>query len=173
MEDVMTEPVVVVDPVVDEPKADANGKYPESVPYTKYIGVKEKFTRVETELKGQVSKLEEQLKAAPNAEEFTKTKGELDALKAELTTAKAELSSFKESSLTAKREALVLRGIPKEKVSGLTEKEMDTLASIVGSVSGILPKPRPDFGGGGGGTGVVGSTKDRIRKGFETLHPVN
>lgn len=151
---------------VEEPKAGADGKYPD-VPYTKYIGVKEKFTRVETQLKGQVADLEAKLKASPNPDEFSKTKAELETVKTNLIAATTELNTFKEKSILEKRKTLIEKGLTEEQVKGLSEKEMTTIAGVLGTIA----KPKADTGGGGGIT-PSGNAKERIRSGFDTLHPI-
>ena len=146
-----------------EPKED--DKHPETVPWSQYVGIKEKFTRVEKELTEKVSNLEEQLKKAPNAEEHGKIKEELDSTKTKLEETTTELTNLKEATVAEKRDTLIKRGVPEEKVKELSAKELDAVAVALGSI-----KPQPDLGNG---EGVFSPSKarDKISQGFETLHP--
>lgn len=132
--------------------ADKEGKYPEVVPYHKYVGIKEKFTRVEKELKDQVSSLEERLNKAPNAEEFIKSQKELGDLKAEHQKVTDELKGIKDKSVSELRETLKSKGVSEEDISGLGETELRVLTKAV-----VGFKPKPDLGGGGGSSGLKGT----------------
>lgn len=83
---------------------DEAGHFPAVVPWHKYVGIKEKFTRVETELRGKVSGLEERLKTAVGQEEHNKVKVELETLKGKLTQTETELTQTKAQTLKDKRD---------------------------------------------------------------------
>jgi hypothetical protein len=155
-------------PVVDAEPVEKDGKHPENVSWTQYVGIKEKFTRVETELKTKVASLEEQLKKAPNPEEFTKIKGELDTVKADHKKVSDELTATKERSISEKRNSLITKGVPAEKVKDLSEKELDAISGVLGTI--VTEKPKADFGNGGGGN-TPASSKERFARGFAALHP--
>ena len=144
---------------------DRDGKHPETVPWSQYVGIKEKFTRVETELTGKVTSLEEQLKGKVGTEEHTKIKTELESTKAELEKVSGELKVTQEKTLAEKRAVLIKRGIPEEQAKGLSEKELDNVNAVLATV-----KPKPDLGGGGGGESPAGA-KSKMQSGFESLHP--
>lgn len=150
-------------PVTPPPEGDK--QHPETVPWTQYVGIKEKFTKVEGELTGKVKTLEEQLSKTVSTDEHTKVADELKTAKSELEKVSGELKTIKDTSLSEKKEGLIKRGLPKEKVDSLTETEIDHIAGVLGTV-----KPGPDLGGGGGGTSPD-KAKDKLRSGFETLHP--
>lgn len=143
-------------------KPDKEGKYPEVVPYHKYIGIKEKFTRVEGELKGQVTSLEERLKTAISADEFDKVKKELEEAKGKLQTTEDELKTTKESTLAEKRATIIKSGIPEEKVKDMSIQELNAALVVLEH-----HKPGADMGGGGGGAAVPqGSPMELARQGY-------
>ncbi len=143
-------------------KPDAAGKYPEVVPWHQYVGIKEKFNRVETELRGQISSLEGRLKAAVSPEEHSKVMAELNTAKADLTRTATELTTIREKSLSEKRGLLTARGIPEDKVKALSEKEIDGALVVLQH-----SKPGPDLGGGNGsGTPLQGSPLELARQAY-------
>lgn len=151
------------DPIVDEGKKDVDesleeskDKHPETVPYEKYVGIKEKFNRVEKELKGQVSSLEEQLKSTVSTEEHTKIKGDLEKLSGELT-------SIKDASLTEKKSLLVKKNVPEETIKDMTVEQIDTVLKVLGASS-----PKPDMGMGGGNTDIL-STQEKLGQGISEM----
>ena len=155
------EPVVVSEPEKVEP--DKDGKLPEVVSWQKYVGIKEAWGKT----KEKVATLEEQLKQAVNPEEHTKIVKELDELKQTHQRTSEELTGLRNKSVSEKREFLKNKGIKEELLVDATEKELDILAKAVGDI-----KPKPDMGGGGGGgSDGVKSTRERIRSGFDSLHP--
>ena len=139
--------------VVDEPKVDAEGKHPETVSWSQYVGIKEKFNRVEGELKGQVTSLGEQLKNAVTPEEHERIKTELAEAKTKAQTATDELSSAKEKTLTEKRATLTKKGIPEDKIKDMSDKELDAAFMALEH-----SKPNPDLGGGGGTNQLMGKS---------------
>jgi len=153
---------------VEEIQPDKDGKYPETVPWSKYVGIKESLGKkvdaekhnTETE-RQKVTSLEEKLKGATSAEEFTKTKTELDETKGKLQTTEEELTNIKNQSLTEKRGTLTKRGIPEEKVKDMSGKELDAAIMALGH-----SKPGADLGGGGGSGDLRGSPMDLAVKAY-------
>jgi len=133
-------------------KPDASGKYPD-VPYSKYVGVKESLGKKLDAEKGKVANLEEQLKNAPNAEEHSRIKAELDATKAKLTEKETELTKIKEATASELRQTLLKRGVlPEERIKAMSEAEMKVALEVLGD-----KKPAPDMGSGGGSGELKGS----------------
>ena len=129
-----------------ELQKDEKGNFPETVPSTKYIGVKEAYGRA----KEKVATLEEQLNNAPNKEEHDKIVKELADKTAELETVKNELNQGKEKTANELRE--VLRGtktFSDEELSKMSEAELRVAVKATGSKNPSLP----DIAGGGGGSG--------------------
>ena len=150
-------------PVVEPVEKD--GKHPESVSWTQYVGIKEKLGKqVEAGTK-KVTDLEERLKTTVTAEEHKKVSEELTGTKKMLEDKTTELSTKVEATLSEKRAALVKRGVSEETAKGWSEKEIDAALTVE------IPKPKPDLGGGGGGGEPPAKGLDKIRGGFETLHP--
>ena len=143
-----------------------DGKYPEVVSWSKYVGIKEKFNRVETDLKGKVTNLEEQLKTTVSAEEHKKVQDELDKTKGELQTTSETLKTQQEKTLMEKRADLKNRGLSEDEVKAMSEKELDAVSLALAKI-----KPRADMGSGGGGSGAPSTGMGKIRQGFDTLHP--
>lgn len=130
-----------------EIKPDAAGKYPDTVPWNKYVSTKETISRKLDAERIKVTGLEEKLKNAVNPEEFTKNKKELDDTKANLQKVSDELKGIKEKSASEKREILTKRGVPEDKVKGMSEDALNAAVIVLAHAS----KPGPDLGGGGGG----------------------
>lgn len=144
-----------------EVKPDAAGKLPEIVPISKYVGVKEAWGRA----KEKVSSLEEQLKKAPNNDEFNRIKTELDTLKTEHQKVADELRGIKDKSVTDKKEVLKARGITDEDLKDTSDKELDRLIKV--TVKGTGNTPKPDLGSGGGNTGTLkGSPLELAAQGY-------
>jgi len=144
--------------------ADKGGKYPEVVPWSQYVGIKESLgNKIETE-RAKVTSLEEKLKTATSTEEFEKVKTELVDTKNKLQETSDELNTTKEKTLTEKRNVLIKRGIPEEKVKDLSGKELDA-AFVVLEHS----KPGADLGGGSGGSeALVGSPMELAQRAYST-----
>lgn len=149
---------------VPEVKPDASGKYPETVPYKDYVGVKESLGRKLDKATAKVTELEEQLKNAGSPEEVTKMREELNLTKTQLSTLQKAETERAEQALQARRDALK-QFVPEEKL-----KVMDASAIEVLEAALIAAKPRPD-----NGDGMVSSdratAKSKISAGFEALHP--
>ena len=152
---------------VGEPKADADGKFPETVSWKQYVGIKESLGGKLDKANQKVTSLEEQMAKAPNLEEHGKLKTELAEVKTNLETANTELTTSKEASLTEKRTALISKGIPEEKAKELSGKEIDAILGVIGEKT----VPKPDMGGGQGTLTDTSTGKARISAGFESLHP--
>ena len=159
-------PVVEGQQKVDEPVVEAGGKHPETVSWTQYVGIKEKLGKQVETATQKVTDLEERLKTAVSAEDHQKVAEELTGTKKLLEEKTTELNTKVEQSLSEKRSTLVTRGIPEEKVKGLSEKEIDAVLAIE------IPKPKPDLGSGGGGEAPARGI-DKVKRGFESLHPSN
>jgi len=154
--------------VVDDPQPDKDGKYPETVSWKQYVGTKESLgKKLEAERqstaseKQKVTSLEEKLKEATSAEEFTKVKTELDEVKGKLQTSEEELTTIKNQSLSEKRESLTKRGIPEEKTKDMSVKELDAAILALGH-----SKPGADLGGGGGSGDLKGSPMELAVKAY-------
>jgi len=120
---------------------DKEGKYPETVPWGKYVGIKEAWGKT----KEKVASLEEQLKQAVSPEEFNKVKQELEDTKTKFQRTSDELKGIKDKSVGEKKEFLKSKGILEEELAEATDKDLDILVKAVGSY-----KPKADLGGGGG-----------------------
>ena len=150
---------------VEQIQPDEHGKYPESVPWNQYVGIKESLgKKLDTE-RQKVTSLEEKLKGATSTEEVEKLKQQLTELEKKAEAATQELTTFKEQSLSERRAVLIKRGIPEEKTKEMSGKELDAAFAVLEHI-----KPNPDMGGGGGGAPpATGSGK--IRAAWDTLHP--
>ena len=148
--------------VVEEVKPDpATGKLPESIPTTKYIGVKEAYGRA----KEKAASLAEQLKNAPSKEEFDKINQKLTDTTAELEKVKTELNQGKEKTVSELREALKgNEAFTEEELKGMSETELRAAVKASGSKKSSLP----DLSGGGGSGGAVpqGSPLDLARQAY-------
>lgn len=143
--------------VVEEIQPDKEGKYPETVPWNQYVGIKESLgKKLDTE-RTKVTGLEEQLKNAVTPEEHGRIKQELEDTKTKLTDTTTELTDTKEKTLTEKRETLTKRGIPEDKVKDMSAKELDA-AFIVLEHS----KPGPDMGSGGGASSLATKSMEEL-----------
>ena len=152
-------------PVVEgEKAAEQKPSHPETVPYHQYIGLKEKFNKVEADLKGKVGVLEEQLKKAVSPEEHNKIKAELDATKAEKTKLETDMKAAKEQTLSEKRATLVKRGVPEADIKDMSEKELAIYEKALGIQT--TDKPRPDMGVGGGSGVPQGKPMDLARQAY-------
>lgn len=141
-------------PDAEEIKPGADGKYPETVPWNKYVGIKEslggKLTKAEEKAKG----LEEQLKNAPNKEEHDKVTQQLVDKTTELEKITTELNQGKEKTANELREALKdNKAFTEEELGKMSEAELRAAVKAAGSKKTSLP----DVSGGGGGGGVVPS----------------
>ena len=152
----------------DEPKVDTDGKHPETVSWSQYVGIKESLGNKLTTANQKVTSLEEQVAKAPNLEEHGKLKTELTEAKTALETATTELTTTKDASLAEKRAVLVTRGIPEDKAKELSGKEIDNIMGVIGDKK---PEPKADMGGGTGAITETSTGKARITAGFESLHP--
>jgi len=150
-------------PDAEEIKPGADGKHPETVPWNKYVGIKESLGgKLKTE--GDKAKsLEEQLKNAPNKEEHDKTVKELDEAKSELQKVKDELNQGKEKTANELREALKeSKAFTEEELGKMSEAELRAAVKAAGG----KPKSLPDLGGGGGGGVPTGSPMKLARDAY-------
>ena len=141
---------------------DEKGQYPKVVPWSKYVGIKESLGGKLQAAEDKVKSLEEQLKNAPNAEEFNRIKTELDETKGKLQTASDELKGIKEKSVSELKVALSGKGLSAERIEKMSEAEMRTVLEVLGD-----KKPAPDLGSGGGSGELKGSPMDLARRGYE------
>jgi hypothetical protein len=140
---------------------DSEGKYPKVVPWSKYVGIKESLGGKLQAAEEKVKSLEEQLKNAPNAEEFGRIKQELGDAKSQLETKTTELTSLQEKTATELKAELKKRGVSDEDVAEMSEAEMRRTIKVLGS-----KKPSPDLGGGGGSGELKGSPMELARQGY-------
>ena len=152
-------------PNAEEVKPDAEGKFPETVPWNRYVGIKESLGRKIEAEKTKVQGLEEQLKTTVTAEEHKKVSEELTGTKKMLDDKTTELTTKVEATLSEKRATLVKRGVSEETAKGWSEKEIDAALTVE------PPKPKPDLGGGGGSDQAPTGGRQKIQAGFGALHP--
>lgn len=151
------------DPPAEKPEDKGGKEHPETVPWNQYVGLKEKFNKVETELKGKISGLEEKLTQGISAEEHERIKQELDTTKGQLQQVSDELKSIKEASIVEKRNALKSRGMPEEKVDAMSGDALNAALEAL-----AFAKPAPDMGSGGGSGGLKGSPMELARIAYST-----
>lgn len=142
--------------------ADSEGKYPEVVPWSRYVGIKESLGKKLDAEKDKVSSLEEKLKSATNAEEHQKVVGELADANTKVQAATDELKTIKDGKLSELRDSLKNKGISEEDLKDMSEKELSTLAKVIGSY-----KPKADLGSGGGSGELKGSPMELARQAYE------
>lgn len=139
----------------EEIKPDASGKFPETVPWNQYVKAKETIgNKLEAE-KSKVQSLEEKLKNAPNAEEFTRIKLELDTTKTKLEETTNELTKIKEASTSEKKDFLKTKGYTDEELGKMTDEALTVTIKALERV-----KPKLDPGGGGGSPELKGKPQD-------------
>ena len=148
---------------IEEVKPDASGKYPETIPWSKYVGIKESLGKKLTSSEEKVKNLEEQLKKAPNADEFNQIKGELESTKTKLTEKEGELTKTKEATVTELRKNLIAKGLTEERVKTMSEAELKVALEVLGD-----KKPLPDLGGGGGSGVLQGSPMELAKQAYES-----
>ena len=147
---------------VDKELVDAGDKHPETVAWNQYVGIKESLGKKLGTATQKVGALEEQLKGAISKEEHERVKVELETAKTAQATADAALAASKSASLTEKRDVLVKKGVPEDKVKDMSVEQLDSLLGVIASY-----KPKADLGGGGGGTGIpVGSPMELARQAY-------
>jgi len=127
---------------VEEIQPDKDGKFPETVPWGKYVGVKETLGKA----KDKVASLEEKLQSAISTEEHEKVKQQLEEAQGKLNEATENLKNMKEASVSEKRSALVKRGLSEEKVKDMSEEALNGALSVLEAT-----KPLPDMSSGGAG----------------------
>jgi hypothetical protein len=146
-------------------------QHPESVPWSQYVGLKEKTRKIETRLQTRVTSLEEQVKNAAKVgtpEEIATLKTALETTKTELGKANEALKTFKDGSMTEKRTFLETKGVQKEKLASMGEKELEAVYSVLSTGVKDEPKakPGPDLGSGGGATTLTGKPMDLARQAY-------
>ncbi len=143
--------------------AGKDNKYPEVVPWSKYVGIKESLGNKLDAERAKVTSLEEKLNNAASTEELERVKGELKEATDKLQTTNEELNTTKEKTLTEKRSTLTKRGIPEDKVKDMSSEEL-TAAIVVLELS----KPNPDMGGGGGSGSLEGSPLELAQRAYSS-----
>ncbi len=146
----------MADPVIEGKQSEEgepfekDGKHPETVTWSQYVGTKESLGKKLDSAIQKVTALEEQIAKAVKPEEFTRIKTELDNVKAEHQKVSDELKKTKEATNSEKRTFLISRGVPEEEVKAMSEEALTVTARIVEHI-----KPKPDLGGGGGGSMIL------------------
>jgi hypothetical protein len=137
----------------------ADGKHPETVSWSQYVGIKESLGKKLDSATTKLTSLEEQVKLAIKPDEHQKLKSELEAEKAAKKSLTEELTKIKESSAAEKRAILISKGVPEEKVKSLSGESLNTAIMVL---EGINPgrKPGADLGSGGGGSIPKGNPRE-------------
>lgn len=144
-----------------------------TVPLTKYIGVKEmlgkreaSLTEAQTKLGQATTQVTEQTAVVKNLETQLE-QAKQSAVDPEQTKALTKERDDATTELATMKQELLLKehGIKPEEVENMNAEQVQ--AYIKGKGQG---KPAPDLGGGAG-AGIVGSGRDLIRSGFDSLHP--
>jgi hypothetical protein len=145
------------------------GKHPETVPWSQYVGTKESLGSKLDAANAKVSSLEEQVKTAVKPEDHQKVVAELNTLKGQHETVSKELSTIKDASAAEKRGKLVTSGVPEDKVKSMSVAELDVALLTVNSLSGgKLPIPKADLGSGSSTPPPAGSPMERARRAYST-----
>ncbi len=141
-----------------------------AIPKEKYDGVLRKMGEKDTEIQtltGKLQTLEEQLKNAPNMEEFNRIKEELGTKTQELEAVKGELGKVTSQTADSLRASLVSRGIAEDKVKDMSVADLQKLADVIGSIP-TQQKPLPDMGIGGGSGVPKGSPMELSRQAYSS-----
>jgi len=160
----------MADTVVDEGKSDvaeiqpdkATGKYPETVPWNQYVGIKESLGKKLDSANQRLTTLEEQLKTAVKPEDHKKIMDELVAVKATAESKDKELQAIRDASTAEKRNILKQKGVPEEEVKSMSAGELNAAVKAIGYV-----KPGADMGSGGGATVPKGSPMELARQAYQ------
>lgn len=138
--------------------------HPEVVPWSQHVAAKETISNKLKAAEEKASSLEEQLKNAPNKEEFDKITTELADAKQKLEKVTTELNQGKEKTANELREALKGGVFSEEELKSMSEAELRAAVKAAGS----KPTSRPDLTGGGGSSGELkGSPMDLARQAYE------
>ena len=155
-------------PEVDEGKPEVDeligedGKHPETISWSQYVGVKQSLGKKLDTANTKVVSLEEQLKIAVSPEDHRRLTEELTQVKTDHQTAADELKVIRESSASEKRDILKQKGVPEEDIKGMSEVELTTAVKVAGFI-----KPKLDLGAGGGGSGEMkGSPLELARRAY-------
>ena len=143
--------------VVDVVEPDATGKHPDSVPWDKYVGIKEAWGKSKTKLSG----LEEQLKGAVKPDDLTKVQSELVAEKAAHQTSLNELKNIREAGVKDLRTSLIGKGVPEADVNAMSEDALKAASKVLGYM-----KPGADMGTGGGSVRLTGNPMELARQAY-------
>ena len=140
------------------PEVDAQGKHPDSIPWSQYVGVKQSLGKKLDTATSKLTSLEEQLKTAVKPEDHAKVVAELTATKAEKEKAAAELKAIREASTSEKRSILQNKGVPESEVKAMSEDALNGAIKVLGYAT----KPGSDMGSGGGGSGSLHGTPQEL-----------
>ena len=157
----MSDPVDEGKGDVDEIQPDADGKYPDSVPWDKYVGVKESLGKKLDSERERAKSLEEQLTKAISPEDHQKLQTQLDEANTSLQKVTEELEGVKGKSISEKRDFLIKKGISEEEVKEMSE---EALGAAVKVLEGY--KPKPDLGDGGGSGELKGSPMELAKTAY-------
>ena len=146
-----------------EVQKDEKGNFPENIPSSKYIGVKEALGRA----KEKNASLEEQLSKRPTQEAYEELQKKYDEANAKVKTADEEKAKATEKTVTELKEGLKKSGVyTDEELEKMSETELSTAAKVVARMGG-KPKPLPDLGDGGqGGSVPKGSPMQLAREAY-------
>jgi hypothetical protein len=143
--------------VVDVIEPSADGKHPDSVPWEKYVGVKEAWGKSKTKVSG----LEEQLKTAVKPDEHARLVTELTQTKEAKVALETQIKTIQEASAKDLRTSLISKGVPEVEVNAMSKDALEAASKVIGYM-----KPRPDLGGGGGSGGLKGSPQELARQAY-------
>lgn len=139
-----------------------DGKYPETVSWGQYVGIKESLGKKLDTATQKVGTLEEQLKGAISAEEHNKIKAELETIKTTQQKSADEAKVALDASLKEKRDTLIKKGVAEDKIANMSLEQIDSLLLVAAGIT-----PGADMGGGGGGSGELkGSPMELARQAY-------
>jgi len=147
--------------VAGEVQPDAAGKFPETVSWSQYVGIKESLGgKLEAE-REKVKNLEEQISKAIKQEDFEAVKQQLDEAKTSAQKVQDELKGVKDKSVEDKRNYLKSKGMVEADYADADETTLNAMIKVLDTF-----KPKPDFGSGGGTGALQGSPMELARQGY-------
>ncbi len=146
---------------VDVVEPDKEGKHPETVSWSQYVGIKESLGGKLDAERTKVTSLEEKVKTAISTDEHNRVVGELTEAKTKLQETTDELNTSKEKTLTEKRGILTKRGIPEDSVKDMSVAELNAALVVLEH-----SKPAPDLGSGGGSGKLEGSPMELAQRAY-------
>ena len=136
---------------------DSEGKHPDSVPWDKYVGVKEAWGKS----KEKYQSLEEQLKTVVKPEDHSKVQKELETERAERTKLQEQLKGITEKETAELKNSLIAKGVPAEKVNSMSVESLKASSEVLN-----YSKPGLDLGNGGGSSVPKGSPMELARQAY-------